>query len=227
MIIAGVVFGFMAGIKYWFPKIFGFKLNEKLGKYAAVCWISGFVLAFGPLYVLGLMGATRRMDHYDASLGWQWLFIIAAFGVGLILLGVGFQILQFIVSIVLRENHRDLTGDPWNGRTLEWSTSSPPPKYNFAVIQNVHKIDEFWASKQSKEKIATKEYEDIYLPKNTPFGMIIAGLSFLAGFGVIWHIWWLALVSFIGIIASITIRSTDEETEYKIPASEVKKMEAA
>jgi cytochrome o ubiquinol oxidase subunit 1 len=227
MIVAGVVFGFMAGITYWFPKIFGFKLNERLGKYAAACWISGFVLAFGPLYILGLMGATRRMDHYDPSMGWQQLFIVAGFGVGLILLGVGIQILQFIVSIALRENHRDLTGDPWNGRTLEWSTASPAPKYNFAVIPEAYGVDAFWAAKQKKDKPGTKEYEDIYLPKNTPFGMVIAGFAFLVGFGIIWHIWWLALISFVGIIASISIRSTDDQTEYKIPAAEVKKMEAA
>jgi len=227
MIVAGVVFGYMAGLTYWFPKLFGFKLNEKLGKYAAVCWIGGFVLAFTPLYILGLMGATRRMDHYDASLGWQWLFIVAAFGVGLILLGVGFQILQFIVSIVLRDNHRDLTGDPWNGRTLEWSVSSPPPKYNFALIPKADKIDAFWAAKQDKSASKTPEYEDIYLPKNTPFSMIIAGFAFLVGFGITWHIWWLALASFVGIIASIAIRTSDEETEYRIPASEIKKMETA
>jgi cytochrome o ubiquinol oxidase subunit 1 len=228
MIISGVVFGFFAGITYWFPKIFGFKLHEKLGKLAAACWIVGFVLAFVPLYILGLMGATRRMDHYDASLGWQQLFIVAAVGVAVILLGVGLQILQFIVSIALRENHRDLTGDPWNGRTLEWSTSSPPPVYNFAIIPEVGTRDAFWASKQSKDaKTKSRDYEDIHLPKNTTLGMIIAGLAFLVGFGIIWHIWWLALLGFIGVLASIIIRATDEETEYAITASELKKMEAS
>jgi cytochrome o ubiquinol oxidase subunit 1 len=222
------VFGFFAGITYWFPKIFGFKLHEKLGKLAAACWIVGFVLAFVPLYILGLMGATRRMDHYDASLGWQQLFIVAAVGVAVILLGVGLQILQFIVSIALRENHRDLTGDPWNGRTLEWSTSSPPPIYNFAIIPEVGTRDAFWAAKQSRAA-ETKEqvYEDIHLPKNTPLGMIIAGFAFLAGFGIIWHIWWLALLGFIGVIASIVIRAADEEPEYTITAAELEKMEAA
>jgi cytochrome o ubiquinol oxidase subunit 1 len=228
MIISGVLFGFLAGISYWFPKVFGFKLNEKIGKLVALCWIFGFVFAFVPLYILELMGATRRMDHYDASLGWQWLFIVAAFGVGLIFLGVGLQILQFIVSIALRKNHRDLSGDPWNGRTLEWATSSPPPVYNFAIIPKADVRDAFWAAKQSKSaKTAEKIYEAIHLPKNTPFPMIIAGFAFIFGFSIIWHIWWLAFVGFIGIITSIIIRSTDEHTEYTLTAAEVKKMEAA
>jgi cytochrome o ubiquinol oxidase subunit 1 len=228
MIISGVLFGFLAGIAYWFPKVFGFKLHEKLGKLVALCWIFGFVLAFTPLYILGLMGATRRMDHYDASLGWQQLFIVAAFGVGLILLGTGLQILQFIVSIVHRKNLRDQSGDPWNGRTLEWATSSPAPVYNFAVIPNASKRDAFWAAKQSKvAKISSEEYEDIHLPKNTPLALVIAAFAFIFGFAIIWHIWWLAALGFIGVITTIVIRSTDEDPEYTITAAEIKKMEAA
>jgi cytochrome o ubiquinol oxidase subunit 1 len=227
MIISGVVFGYLAGISYWFPKFFGFKLNEKLGKYAASCWIIGFILAFTPLYILGLMGATRRMDHYDASLGWQWLFIVAAAGVFVILLGVGFQILQYIVSVITRKNHRDLSGDPWNGRTLEWATNSPPPVYNFAIIPKVHQRDAFWELKKSHQNKSKNEiYQDISLPKNTPLSMLIAGFAFVFGFGIIWHIWWLAVIGFIGIIATIIIRSTDEEPEYTITAAELKKMEA-
>jgi cytochrome o ubiquinol oxidase subunit 1 len=227
MIISGVVFGYLAGISYWFPKFFGFKLNEKLGKYAASCWIIGFILAFTPLYILGLMGATRRMDHYDASLGWQWLFIVAAAGVFVILLGLGFQILQYIVSVITRKNHRDLSGDPWNGRTLEWATNSPPPVYNFAIIPKVHQRDAFWELKKSHQNKSKNEtYQDISLPKNTPLSMLIAGFAFVFGFGIIWHIWWLAVIGFIGIIATIIIRSTDEEPEYTITAAELKKMEA-
>jgi cytochrome o ubiquinol oxidase subunit I len=227
MIISGVLFGFFAGITYWFPKVFGFKLNEKLGKYAAVCWIAGFIFAFVPLYILGLMGATRRMDHYDASLGWQQLFIVAAVGVTLILVGVGLQILQFIVSIIQMQNNRDTNGDPWNGRTLEWSTSSPPPVYNFAVIPRAITRDAFWAAKHAKSaKTEDTQYEDIRLPKNTPFPMLIAGFAFLVGFGIVWHIWWLAILGFLGVITSIIIRSTDENAEYTITAAELKKMEA-
>jgi cytochrome o ubiquinol oxidase subunit 1 len=166
-------------------------------------------------------GPLRRFN------GWQQLFIVAAVGVGIIMLGVGIQVLQFIVSIALRDNHRDLSGDPWNGRTLEWSTSSPPPKYNFALIPKANVRDAFWAAKQTGKSTDNKNYEDIYLPKNTPFAMIIAALAFTAGFGLIWHIWWLAFVGVIGVITAIIIRSTDEETEYKISAAEVKKMESA
>jgi cytochrome o ubiquinol oxidase subunit 1 len=228
MIVGGVVFGFLAGITYWFPKIFAFTLNEKLGKLAFWGWFIGFVLAFTPLYVLGLMGATRRMDHYDASLGWQQLFIVAGIGVLVLIIGIGFQILQLIVSVLTRQNHRDITGDPWNGRTLEWSTTSPAPVYNFAVIPKVSSKDAFWEMKQaSAEKIKPVIYEDIHLPKNTPFGMIIAGFAFIAGFSVVWHIWWLAIIGFIGIVTSIIIRSTNEHTEYVIPAAKVKEMEAA
>jgi cytochrome o ubiquinol oxidase subunit 1 len=226
MIVGGVVFGFMGGLTYWFPKIFGFKLNEKLGKLAFWGWFVGFVLAFTPLYILGLMGATRRMDHYDPSLGWQQLFIVAAVGVALIVAGIGFQILQLIVSIWKRNENRDLTGDPWNGRTLEWSTTSPPPVYNFASIPTADERDPYWAQKQSTASRKVT-YEDIYLPKNTPFGMIIAAFAFIAGFGIVWHIWWLAVIGFLGIVTSIIIRSTDEEPEYKIPAAKVKEMEAA
>jgi cytochrome o ubiquinol oxidase subunit 1 len=228
MIVGGVVFGFLAGITYWFPKIFAFTLNEKLGKLAFWGWFIGFVLAFTPLYVLGLMGATRRMDHYDASLGWQQLFIVAGIGVLVLIIGIGFQILQLIVSVLTRQNHRDITGDPWDGRTLEWSTTSPAPVYNFAVIPKVSSKDAFWEMKHaSTEKIKPVIYEDIHLPKNTPFGMIIAGFAFIAGFSVVWHIWWLAIIGFIGIVTSIIIRSTNEHTEYVIPAAKVKEMEAA
>src|ERR1700748_596597 len=121
MIVGGVVFGFFAGLTYWFPKIFGFTLNERLGRYAFWCLFIGFLTAFVPLYILGLMGATRRLDHYDPSMGWQQLFIVAAVGVGFVLLGVGFQVLQLVYSIWKRNENRDLTGDPWDGRTLEWA----------------------------------------------------------------------------------------------------------
>jgi cytochrome o ubiquinol oxidase subunit 1 len=226
MIVGGVVFGFFAGLTYWFPKIFGFRLNERLGKYAVGCWFTGFLLAFVPLYILGLMGATRRMDHYDASLGWQPLFIVAGIGVAIILVGVALQILQLVVSIILRDNHRDKTGDPWNARTLEWSTVSPTPVYNFAHIPKVSERDAFWEMKQSKAS-STLKYEDIVLPKNTPFPMIIAATAFLTGFSIIWHIYWLALIGFLGIIIAIIVRTSDENTEYILAAEDVKKIEKA
>ncbi len=228
MIIGGVVFGYFAGITYWFPKIFGFKLNERLGTYAFWLWVVGFVTAFVPLYILGLMGATRRLDHYDASMGWQRLFIVAAVGVLLIGLAVTVQILQFVVSIIQRKNNLDTTGDPWNGRTLEWSTVSPAPYYNFAVIPEVTTRDPFWVAKQSpKSKPVAIKYEDIELPKNTAMGIYIAFFAGSFGFAAIWHIAWLAAIGLLGVILMIIIRTSDSDTEYVVPATEIARLEAA
>jgi cytochrome o ubiquinol oxidase subunit 1 len=237
MIIGGVLFGYFAGMTYWFPKITGFRLNERLGKYAFWCWLIGFLLAFLPLYALGMMGATRRLDHYDASQGWQWLFIVAGVGVLVICAGVGFQILQLIISFWQRRTRLDNTGDPWNGRTLEWSTASPAPVYNFAIIPTITERDAFWDMKQQDRKrmkhadpIAQPTepvYSDITLPKNSGMGIMIAAFAFAVGFGLIWHIWWLALIGALGVIVSLIIRSTDEDTEYVIPAAEIARTEAA
>lgn len=227
MIVSGVLFGYFAGISYWFPKFFGFRLNERLGKYAAWCWIIGFVLAFTPLYILGLMGATRRLDHYSASTGWQPLFIVAGIGAGIIALGIGFQVLQLIVSIILRKQNLDITGDPWNGRTLEWSTSSPAPFYNFAVIPEVKSRDAFWASKHYVKPTDKKPvYKAFKIPKNTPAGLYIGGLSFITGFSIIWHIWWLAAVGLIGIITTMIIHLCNDDTERTVTVAEIEKTEA-
>jgi cytochrome o ubiquinol oxidase subunit 1 len=227
MIVSGVLFGYFAGLTYWFPKVFGFRLNERLGKYAFWCWTIGFVLAFTPLYILGFMGATRRLDHYDASTGWRPLFIVAGIGALIVGLGIVMQVLQFVVSIITRDNHRDLTGDPWNGRTLEWSTPSPVPVYNFAVEPVVTDRDQFWADKQAKKPATPSKYEDITLPKNSPLAIIIAFCAFLFGFGMVWHIWLLVVVSFIAIVTLLIVRSTDEDTEYVIMAKEVEAIETA
>lgn len=227
MIIGGVVFGYMAGLTYWFPKFTGFKLHEGLGKLAAWLWITGFVTAFGPLYVLGLMGATRRLDHYDASLGWQWLFIVAAFGLLMILAGVATQILQLAYSIYRRKQLVDTTGgDPWDGRTLEWATASPPPHYNFAVIPEASGIDSFWTQKQSKKKAKKLKLEPIVMPKNTGAGIIIAGFSFVMSFALIWHIWWLAIIGFVGAIITLISHLTNDDHEYVISPLELKHEEA-
>lgn len=227
MIIGGVLFGAFAAFTYWFPKFAGFRLNETFGKCAFWCWIIGFLLAFMPLYALGLMGATRRLDHYDSSLGWQWLFIVAGIGVAVIALGLAFQILQVVVSFVTRKKYanRDLSGDPWDGRTLEWSTTSPPPHYNFAVIPAVTERDAFWATKQANAESETPRYEPIWLPKHSGMGIIIAGLAFLFGFAIVWHIWWLAVVSLLAIIVSIIIRTTGDEQEFKVSIAEITETE--
>jgi cytochrome o ubiquinol oxidase subunit 1 len=224
MIVSGVLFGYFAGFTFWFPKIFGFKLDEAFGRKAFWSWLVGFVLAFGPLYVLGFLGATRRLDHYSASLGWQPLFIVAGIGAAVIALGFAFQIAQVVRSIKSRNVNRDTTGDPWDGRTLEWSTASPPPSYNFAVVPVVHARDAFWAMKQggAPHKV---EYEDIRMPKNTSVGIFISAFVFLLGFAIIWHIGWLALIGACGAFASILVRAFSEDTEYVITAADVRRQE--
>ncbi|MEK7621218.1 MAG: cytochrome o ubiquinol oxidase subunit I [Patescibacteria group bacterium] len=226
MVIGGVVFGYMAGITYWFPKIFGFKLHEQLGKYAAYCWMIGFLVAFVPLYILGFMGATRRLDHYEASTGWQGLFVVAGLGVAIIGLGIVLQITQFIVSIRQRKQNLDTTGDPWNGRTLEWSVPSPAPFYNFATLPAINSRDAFWKTKFYKKSHEKPAYTSFKLPKNSPFGLMIAGFAFAAGFGIVWHIWWLAALALVGAITCFIIRSLDEEPEYTVSASEIAKLDA-
>lgn len=225
MIIGGVLFGYFAGFTYWFPKIFGFTLNERLGKYAFYAWLIGFILAFVPLYILGIMGATRRLDHYDASLGWQWLFIVAAVGVGIIMIGIGFQILQLLVSILKRNENRDTTGDPWDGRTLEWSLPSPVPFYNFAHIPSVTSRDQFWKDKQNGKTRKTHQYQPIEMPKNSGFGIYIGASVLSFGFAIIWHMWWLAGLGLLGAILLVIIRTLDDESEYTVPPEEVAHIE--
>jgi len=224
VIIGGVIFGFFAGYTYWFPKFTGFTLNERLGKYAFWCWLWGFLFAFTPLYILGFMGATRRLDHYDVP-EWQSLFIVAGLGALLVALGVGFQILQLLVSIKDLKENRDTTGDPWNGRTLEWSTQSPPPFYNFAFTPEVHQRDAFWMSKHTKSTEAPKPYHDIHMPKNTGVGVYIGALSFLLGFALIWYMFWLAILSSLGILACVIARLYEKDVDYDVPAMEVEKIE--
>ncbi len=229
VIIGGVVFGFFSCFTYIFPKITGFKLNEKLGRYAFYCWFFGFLAAFLPLYLLGLMGATRRLDRYDAGQGWEPLFWVAAFGVVLIACGLGFQILQLLVSVKQRDQNRDTTGDPWDGRTLEWATSSPPPVYNFAIIPDGRARDAFWVHKESiKNGVIPKKpiYEDIHMPKNSPIPMYLGVLAFVFGFALVWHIFWLAGLSFLAILGCTIYRLSDDHPEYTITAKEVEQMEA-
>jgi len=226
MIVGGALFGYFAGLTYWFPKIFGFTLNERIGRYAFWCWLVGFILAFIPLYILGFMGATRRIDHYSAALGWQPLFIVAGIGVGIIGLGFGLIVLQMAFSIWKRKQNLDTTGDPWNGRTLEWSTVSPAPFYNFAVMPVVSERDPFWVAKQAKGKPGKPTYEDIVMPQNTGASIIIAAFALAFGFAMIWHIWWLAIVGLLGVILTLIIRATSDETEYTLTAAEIAKLEA-
>ena len=210
MIIGGVLFGFFAGLTYWWPKIFGFTLSERLGRYAFWSWIIGFLLAFIPLYLLGLMGMTRRLNQVDEI--FQPLLIVAAVGACVIALGIFFQVLQIVHGIWNRK--KNIAGsDPWNGRTLEWATSSPPPEYNFATIPAVEGRDAWWLMKRQGKKLEERE-GTIRMPKNTGMGMFIAGCSLLLGFGIIWHMWWLAVLGVVGCIVLLMVRSFMYEGEH-------------
>ncbi len=224
-IIGGVLFGFLAGITYWFPKIFGFRLHDRLGRYSAYAWQIGFILAFMPLYALGLMGAVRRIDHYDDP-AWQPFFIVAAVGVMVIAVGMALFLLQIVVSVLKRKELRDTTGDPWNGRTLEWSVPSPAPEYNFALQPHVTHIDQWWYNKQKGLQAPQKsDYQDIWVPKNSSAGIFIALAAGLVGFAIIWHIWWLAIVGFVAIVVLVIRRTYDDDSERRITALELYTMD--
>ena len=223
VIIGGVVFGVMAGITYWFPKAFGFTLNERLGKAVFWCWFIGFYLAFMPLYVLGLMGATRRMQHYS-NMHWQPLMLVALGGAILILLGIALTAVQLAVSIRDRERNRDVTGDPWNGRTLEWSTPSPPPVWNFSRLPQVDRADAFWAMKQqrgtARDRIK-RTYETMHIPRNNPTGFFLAFFAVLLGFSLIWRIWWGAGLGLVGVIVVGLMQAWRTDGEIEVPAEKV------
>ncbi len=227
MIIGGVLFGAFAGFTYWWPKFTGFYLNEKLGKIAFWFWIIGFMVAFIPLYILGIMGGVRRLDTYDPSLGWQGLFIVAGVGVVLIGIGLAFQLLQVAYSIWKRKDNQS-GDDPWNARTLEWATATPPKEYVFATIPTVTTRDAFWDAKE-RAKInpskAKPEYEDIWLPKNSGAGVVVGMLALAFGMGIIWHMWWLVIISFVAVVVVLIIKLTDDEPDYKISAAEIAKEE--
>ncbi|AIO70401.1 cytochrome o ubiquinol oxidase subunit I [Burkholderia oklahomensis] len=227
VIIGGVLFGYLAGFNYWFPKVFGFKLNEKLGKAAFWFWQIGFYVAFVPLYVLGFMGMTRRLNHYDNPAWHPWL-VVAAFGAALIAIGIACQLLQLVVSLRDRKlpENRDFTGDPWGGRTLEWATSSPPPAYNFATIPAVHALDEFAYRKERGLGIGKQaEYRDIHMPSNTSAGLFVGVFSLVLGFAAVWHIWWLAIAGLAGIVVTVIAYSASDDDGYFIPADTVRKIE--
>lgn len=225
-IISGVLFGYFAGFVYWFPKIFGFKLHERLGKASVTCWVAGFLLAFVPLYILGFLGATRRLDHYDPSLGWQSLFIVSGIGVLVIGLGVVLQIAQILVSIWKRKELADTTGDPWDGRTLEWSVPSPAPHYNFARLPVVTVRDAWYETKHGGKTVFNGAYEAFELPRNTGLGPFIGIFATLFGFAVIWQLWWLVVLAFIGVVIVLIRRTYQEDIEYTVTAEEAKRLDA-
>ncbi|MDL2353900.1 MAG: cytochrome o ubiquinol oxidase subunit I [Pseudomonadota bacterium] len=224
VIIGGVVFGVFAGINYWFPKAFGYKLDEFWGKCSFWFWVIGFYLAFMPLYVLGLMGVTRRVSHFeDPSL--QIWFIVAAVGAFLILLGIGSMLMQFYVSYRNRAALRDVTGDPWGGRTLEWSTSSPPPDYNFAFTPQVYDNDSWADMKANAYQRPREHFMAIHMPKNTGAGFIIAALSGAVGFALIWQMWLFAAIGMVAMLAAVIVHTFNYKRDYFIPAEQVARTE--
>ncbi|KWV50028.1 cytochrome ubiquinol oxidase subunit I [Bradyrhizobium macuxiense] len=228
VIIGGVLFGAFAGYTYWFSKAFGFRLHEGLGKAAFWCWLIGFYVAFMPLYAVGLLGMTRRMQHYDVPEWRPWL-LVAAVGALIIFAGIVFQILQLVVSIRHRVELRDRTGDPWDGRSLEWATASPPPVFNFAVTPVVSGADAYWAMKVRARRDGASDqspdYKDIEMPRNSPTGFVCAFFATVMGFALIWHIWWMVAAGMVGAFATFVVFAWRDHDEYVIPAADVARID--
>jgi cytochrome o ubiquinol oxidase subunit 1 len=228
VIIGGVLFGAFAGYTYWFPKAFGFTLDERLGKAAFCFWFVGFWVTFVPLYMLGLMGMTRRMQHYDRPEWYPWT-LISMVGALLILTGIILQVVQLIVSIRTRDRRREPTGDPWDGRTLEWATPSPPPVFNFAVYPNVSGEEPYWGMKQKAQESMQMgeepQYTAIEIPRNTPTGFVTAFFAAVTGFALIWHIWWLVILGLVGAYATFVVFAWRDVSETEISAAEVARID--
>ncbi len=224
VIIGSVVFGMFAGINYWFPKAFGYKLDEFWGKCSFWFWLVGFYMAFMPLYVLGLMGVTRRMSHFDDPSLQIW-FQIAAFGAVLIAIGIACFLIQLAVSYRNRAQLRDVTGDPWDGRTLEWSTSSPPPDYNFAFTPVVHELDAWHDMKQRGHQRPVAGFKAIHMPKNTAAGFVIAMLCVVIGFSLTWHMWLVAGLFFVLTLVAVIVHTFNYQRDFYISTDVVTEIE--
>jgi len=224
VIIGGVVFGAFAGYTFWFPKAFGFRLHDGLGKAVFWCWLVGFWLAFAPLYALGLAGATRRMQHYPET-QWQPLMIVAFVGALVVLAGIVLTAVQLVVSVRARERLRDASGDPWDGRTLEWATPSPPPPWNFPQLPQVHGLDAFWDAKRCNGGALVPAPGEggrpLEMPKPSALGVVVAFFAFVGGFALVWHIWWLALIGLGGVIAAGLTRAWQTEHEFEVTLAEI------
>ena len=228
VIVSSSLFAAFAGYSYWFPKAFGFRLVESWGKAAVYLATAGLVGVFGPMYILGLLGMTRRMQHYDVASWHPWV-LAASFGVLILIASIVCQVTQLVVSIRRRDELRDKTGDPWDGRSLEWATSSPPPVYNFAVLPDVHGEEAYWAVKsRALEQHRLREephYEAIEIPLNSPTGFVCAFFSTVVGFAMIWHIWWMAIVGLVGAFATFVVFAWRDRVEYEVSAEEVAKLD--
>ncbi|KJK13111.1 cytochrome o ubiquinol oxidase subunit I [Burkholderiaceae bacterium 16] len=225
VIIGGVIFGCLAAMSFWFPKVFGFTLNERWGKISFWCWLVGFYLAFMPLYVLGFKGMTRRMNHYTHA-DWQPYLIVALCGAVIIGAGIVALLVQLAVSVRDRKNNRDLTGDPWDGRSLEWATASPAPFYNFAHVPHITSLEQHWDDKEAgRAYVRPGHYEDIHMPRNTSAGVIVSAFGLVLCFALVWHMWALAGLGLLGIIGTFIARTYDRDVDYYVPAAEVERIE--
>ncbi|HVJ01462.1 MAG TPA: cbb3-type cytochrome c oxidase subunit I, partial [Sphingomonas sp.] len=226
VIIGGVVFGLFAGMVYWFPKAFGFKLDPFWGKVGFWGWVLGYWVAWTPIYVVGLMGTTRRVRHFDDPSLQIW-FVIAAIGAVIILIGILGFVMSIVMGIVKRDQLRDATGDPWDGRTLEWATSSPPPAYNFAHTPVVHDLDAWYDMKSRGAARPVDGFRPIHMPRNTGAGVILSALALVLGFAMVWYIWWLAALATVGLFVVAIGHTFNYNRDYFIPADEVAQTEDA
>ena len=225
VIIGGVIFGCLAAMSFWFPKVFGFTLNEFWGKVSFWCWLVGFYLAFMPLYVLGFKGMTRRMNHYPHA-DWQPYLIVALIGAVIIGAGIVALLIQLAVSVRDRKNNRDLTGDPWDGRSLEWATASPAPFYNFAHVPHIDSLEQHWDDKEAgRAYVRPGHYEDIHMPRNTSAGVIVSLFGLVLCFALVWHMWAFAVVGLLGVIGTFIARTYNRDVDYYVPAAEVERIE--
>ena len=220
--VPGALFGLLAGYHFWFPKVFGFRLDERWGEVSALCWIFGFMGAFFPLYALGIMGLPRRSVAFSEP-AYVPLEAVAFLGALLLTVALLALVVQLWISIKRRDANRVFAGDPWDGRSLEWSMSAPPPEYNFAVIPRVHDRDAFTAAKEAGTAYGQPdEFFDIALPKNSAMGPVVAVIGFVLAFGLVWHIWWLVIASFIAAVASMIVHGFARDTTRIVPAEQVR-----
>lgn len=222
VLIPGTLFGLLAGYNYWFPKAFGFRLNERWGMASALCWIFGFMLAFFPLYGMGLLGFPRRTVAYFNPIYNPYMYV-AEFGALVILAGLACIFIQLAVSIMQRDQNRVPAGDPWDASSLEWSIAAPAPEYNFPVLPEVTARDAFMVAKEHHAAyLPPDRFTDIEVPKNSPMGMIMCVMGTLVTFGLVWHVWWLVVVAMLVAIGAMVWHGFVREHERVIPAAEIR-----
>jgi cytochrome o ubiquinol oxidase subunit I len=222
MLIPGTLFGMLAGYHFWFPKAFGFRLNERWGMASALCWIFGFMFAFFPLYALGLLGFPRRTVAYFDPIYVPYM-AVALFGALIILAAFACLVIQLVVSVMRRERRRVRAGDPWNASALEWSVAAPTPDYNFPVLPEVTARDAFMVAKEHGTAYRPPEcFTDVEVPKNSPLGMILCVTGALAAFGLVWHMWWLVALAMLAMVAAVIWHGSVRDYERVIPAAEIR-----